>query len=72
MNIVGPLLKTQSGKRFILVVCDHATQYPEAVALRSTEAEDIAEQLVQIFTWVGVVLGYVCMYVCMYVALVSV
>ena len=54
MDIVGPLPKTQSGKRFVLVVCDYATRYPEAVALRSTEAEHIAEQLVQIFSRVGI------------------
>ena len=54
MDIVGPHLKTQSGKRFILVVCDYATRYPEAVALRSVEAVHIAEELVGIFSRVGV------------------
>ena len=47
MDIVGPLPKTQSGKRFILVVCDYATRYPEAVASRSVEAPHIAEELVK-------------------------
>ena len=48
MDIVGPLPRSRSGKRFILVVCDYATRYPEAVPLRSTDAEHIAEELVQI------------------------
>ena len=48
MDIVGPLPKSRSGKRFILVVCDYATRYPEAVPLRSIDAEHIAEELVQI------------------------
>ena len=50
MDIIGPLPKSPSGKRFILVVCDYATRYPEAVPLRSIDAEHIAEELVQIFS----------------------
>ena len=54
MDIVGPLPRTTSGKRFILVVCDYATRYPEAVALSSTDAEHVAEELVRIFSRVGI------------------
>ena len=54
MDIVGPLPKSRSGKRYILVLCDYATRYPEAVALRSIEAETIAEELVKIFSRVGI------------------
>jgi len=39
MDIVGPLPKSHIGKRFVLVVCDYATRYPEAVPLRTTDAE---------------------------------
>ena len=49
MDIVGPLPKRRSGKRYVLVICDCATQYPEAVALRSTDAEHIAEEFVTVF-----------------------
>ena len=34
MDIVGPLPMSSRGNRFILVICDYATRYPEAVALR--------------------------------------
>ena len=54
MDIVGPLLKSQSGKQYILVVCDYSTCYPEAIPLRSIEAEHIAEELVHIFLRVGI------------------
>ena len=53
MDIVGPLPRTASGKRYIVVVCDYATRYPEAVALSSTDAEQVAEELVRIFSRVG-------------------
>ena len=53
-DIVGPLPRTTSGKRFILVVCDYATRYPEVVALSSTDAEHVAEELVRIFSRVGI------------------
>ena len=35
MDIVGPLPRSSSGKRYILVICDYATRYPEAVVLRT-------------------------------------
>ena len=44
---------SHSGNRYILVICDYATRYPEAVPLRSIEAKRIAEELVKIFSWVG-------------------
>lgn len=54
MDIVGPLPRSSSRKRFILVICDYATRYPEAVALRTMDANTIAEELVQFFAWVGI------------------
>ncbi len=38
----------------MLVVCDYATRYPEAVSLRSINTEHIADKLVNIFLWVAV------------------
>ena len=38
MDIVGPLPKSRLGNRFILVICDYATRYPEAIPLRSIDA----------------------------------
>ena len=54
MDIVGPLPKSRSGKRYILIICDYATRYPEAIALRSTDAKYFAEELVTVFSRVGV------------------
>ena len=39
---------------YILVLCDYATRYPEAVPLRSIDAEHVAEELIKIFARVGV------------------
>ena len=54
MDIVGPLDRSGSGCRFILVICGYATRYPEAVALKSIEAEVITEELMKLFSRVGV------------------
>ena len=54
MDIVGPLPRSSSGKRFILVMCDYATRYPEAVALRTIDAARIAKELMSLFARVGV------------------
>lgn len=55
MDIVGPLPRTRSRNKYILVVCDYATRYPEAVALKSIDAEHVAEALITLFSRVGVV-----------------
>ena len=54
MDIVGPLPRSQAGNRYILVVCDYATRYPEAIPLRTIDAEHIAEELIKLFARVGV------------------
>ena len=54
MDIVGQLPHSRSCNRFVLVVCDYATRYPEAVALQRIDAERIAEELVNIFARVGI------------------
>lgn len=38
----------------MLVLCDYATRYPEAVPLRNIDAETVAEELVKIFARVGI------------------
>ena len=54
MDIVGPLPRSRSGHRYILVMCDYATRYPEAIPLRSIDAEHIAEELIKVFARVGI------------------
>ena len=39
---------------YILVICDYATCYPEAVPLRSIDAEEVAGELTKLFARVGV------------------
>ena len=53
MDIVGSLPRSQAGNRYILVLCDYATRYPEAVPLKSIDAEHVAEELIKIFARVG-------------------
>ena len=54
MDIVGPLPRSRSGNRYVLVICDYATRYPEAVAMRTIDAENVAEELVKLFARVGI------------------
>ena len=54
MDIVGPLPRSRMGNRYILVLCDYATRYPEAVPLRCIDAEHVAEELMRVFSRVGI------------------
>ena len=54
MDIVGPLPRSKSGHKYILVLCDYATKYPEAIPLRKFTAPAIAEQLIEIISRHGV------------------
>lgn len=53
MDVVGPVERSCSGNRFMLVVTDYATRYPEVFALRSIKAKNVATCLVQLFSRVG-------------------
>ena len=53
VDIIGPLQRTRSGKRYILTLVDRATRYPEAIALSSIDAEKVADALLSIFCRVG-------------------
>lgn len=46
IDVVGPLPSTTSGNRFILVVVDYFTRWPEAYAIPNQEARTIAQKLV--------------------------
>ena len=37
MDVVGPLSRKSSGNRYmyVLVICDYATRYPEAIPMKS-------------------------------------
>ena len=54
MDIVGPLPRSRAGNKYVLVICDYATRYPEAVPLKSIDAEHVAEELIKVFARVGV------------------
>ena len=55
VDLIGPLHPvTDRGNRYILTLVDHATRYPEAIALKGIETERVAEALVDIFCRVGV------------------
>lgn len=54
MDVVGPLDKSRAGHRYILVISDYATRYPEAFPLRNTKSRQVANCLLQLFSRVGV------------------
>ena len=51
IDLIGPLYPvTNRGKRYILIVVDYATRYPEAVPLEKIDAESIADAFMGIFS----------------------
>ena len=54
MDIIGPLLRSNNGNKYILTICDYATRYPEAIPIPNTEATTIAKELVSVFARVGI------------------
>ncbi|KRX54273.1 Retrovirus-related Pol polyprotein from transposon [Trichinella sp. T9] len=46
MDLVGPLEETRRGNRYILVVCDYFSKWPEAFPLPDAEADTVATALV--------------------------
>ena len=46
IDIVGPLPKTQRNNRYLLVVIDYYTRWPEAFALENQDARSVAIRLI--------------------------
>ena len=54
MDIVGPLPLSFNRNRFVLVIVDHATRFPEAIPLKNIEASTIADEMIKFFSRVGI------------------
>lgn len=54
VDIVGPVERSQTGNKFILVICDYATRYLEAYPLREVTAKQVATALLKFFSQVGI------------------
>ncbi|KAJ8375574.1 hypothetical protein SKAU_G00061540 [Synaphobranchus kaupii] len=54
MDIVGPLPKSSRGHRYILVILDYATRYPEAIPLRTATGKTVAKELFMLCSRVGI------------------
>ena len=55
IDLVGPIIPASAGGyRYILVLTDFATKWPEAVPLKSISTEAVADALLGIFTRLGV------------------
>ena len=53
-DIVGPFIPSDKGSRYILVLCDYGTKYPEASPLKMIDVETVANALVEIFSRTGI------------------
>ena len=49
IDILGPLPKSCSGMRYVLVVVDYFTKWAEVYRMKNQEAETVAEKLVDGF-----------------------
>lgn len=55
VDLVGPIRPSSArGHKYILVMVDYATRYPEAVALRAIDAATVAEALWNMWSRLGV------------------
>ena len=54
VDIIGPLVRTRAGNRYILTLIDYFTKYREAIPLPSQEAETVARALEEIFARHGI------------------
>ena len=54
VDVVGPLPHTKSGNKFLLVIMDYATKWPEAFVLRNVTTETVVHCLVEMTARIGV------------------
>lgn len=53
MDIIRPLPRIPRGHRFMLVIMDYTTHFPEVVSLRGMHAPEVARHLLHLFARVG-------------------
>lgn len=53
MDIVGSVEKHKTGNRYMLVITNYTTKYPEVFPLRTVKAKAVAFSLSQFFSGVG-------------------
>ena len=54
MDVFGPLNRTKTNNKYIFVLMDYATKWPEAFALRNVTAETIVNCLTEVTVRIGV------------------
>ena len=55
VDLIGPIIpSSERGYKYILVLVDYCTRYPEAVPLKTITTEAVAEAMVDIFSRVGI------------------
>ena len=55
IDIVGPLEKSLKGNMYLLVCIDVHTHYPEVFPMKTVDSKHIADELIQLFSRVGLV-----------------
>ena len=54
MDVFGPLKRTKRGNKYVLVIMDYATKWPEAFPLKMVDSETVARTLIEVFARVGI------------------
>ena len=55
VDLVGPISSpSEKGHRYILIIVDYATRYPEAVPLKNIETETVVEALLSTYSRLGI------------------
>lgn len=54
MDIFGPLRRTKNGNKYVLVIMDYATKWPEAFPLRNVESQTVVRCLLDLTSRFGV------------------
>lgn len=49
MDLIGKLTTTDSGNRYICVMIDYLTKWPQAYALKSKRANEVSDCILQFF-----------------------
>ena len=54
MDLAGPFEPaSSSGKKYVLIMVDAATKLPEAVAMTSQRADKVADEMIKLFSRLG-------------------
>lgn len=54
LDFIGPLPRSASSPKYVLVLMDYASHFPEVIPMQNMQAKGMCQSMIQVFSCVGI------------------